>query len=57
MPRPRAGRTIEGVWLSRRGRVLVVNWKARLVGVATSAALVVAALGGWAGVFRSYLDW
>jgi hypothetical protein len=37
--------------------VLVVNWKARLAGVAVSAALVVAGLGGWAEVFRSYLDW
>jgi hypothetical protein len=37
--------------------VLVVKWKTRLVGVATSAALVAAALGGWSGFFRSYLDW
>jgi hypothetical protein len=36
--------------------VLVVNWKARLVGVATSVALAMAGLGGWAGAFR-YLDW
>jgi hypothetical protein len=35
----------------------VVNWKARLVVVATGAALVVAGLGGWAQAFRGYLDW
>jgi hypothetical protein len=59
MPTPRAERDNRRVWSSWVGEDQLLQWKPRLVMVATTLALVVAALGGAVSDFvhAGYLDW